>query len=102
MEEEASGLQMGLRNWALAQRLLSQPGREGCPAADWVPARGGFPHGPKTLSLESPEAAPQGRGAFGTGVGDTHPAPSSLWALGSVLCTGHSWMLLEGKWCLFH
>lgn len=46
MEEEASGLQMGLRNGALAQRLLSQPGREGCwdvPRCRLGPSKGAFP-----------------------------------------------------------
>lgn len=65
MQEEASGLQMGLRNGALAQRVLSRPGREGCwdvPHCRLGPSKRDFPREPKPLSSESPEAAPQGGG----------------------------------------
>ena len=82
MDGEASGPQRGLQNGALAQRVLSWPGGEGCwdaPHCRLGPGRGGFPLGPKALSLESPEAAPLGgRARLGQEWGEMHSASSSL------------------------
>lgn len=82
MEEKASGPQRGLRNGALAQRVLSRPGGEECwdaPHCRLGPGRGCFPLGPKALSSESPEATPSGGGAhLGQEWGEMHSASSSL------------------------
>lgn len=94
MEEEASGPQRGLQNGALAQRVLSRPGGEGCwdaPHCRLGPGRGCFPLGPKALSLESPEAAPSGGGGHvwdRSGEKCTQPPPHcEPWAPSSALGT---------------
>lgn len=82
MEEEASGLQMGLRNGALAQRVLSQPGREGCwdvPHRRLGPGKRGLSPWAKAPLLGITRGGSSGSGVrLGQERGDTHPAPSSL------------------------
>ena len=93
MEEVASGLQMGLRNGARAQRVLSRPGREGCwdvPHCRLGPGKRDFPREPKPLSSESPEAAPQGGGCVWDRSGEKHiqpPPHCEPWAPSSALGT---------------